>query len=235
LSYNLLMKQLGKLERELVKQDPDNWSPFFHCGPFPNMHPILDWGKGGNWKKSVEWEDTTFRKTVQFLYEKKDETRIYKVVMEAKRLGLEKKITCQHSFWQIIPKKPNESQRAGMDDYIFNHGAVQKGKGNINMWGLRNPDYVVEVKLEPGFDEEGNEVPRPSPGDCSVRALLCNIWMDEEQVIQSILPGYDGSTRGFFLNSPALEDMAMIIGVDPASFIKIYALRRDGLSTALLV
>jgi len=113
-----------------------------------------------------------------------------------------------------------------MDDFIFNHRAVQKSMGDVIMWGLRKPNYKVKVGLVPERDEHQNEVHKPSPGEYSVRDMLCNIWMDEEQVIQSIMPGYDGTMRAFFLDCEALEQMAVSIGEDPASFIKIYALKR---------
>ena len=226
-SYQRGVEQLAELERELVQKNPDNWSPFVHRGPFPKMHPFLDWGKGGNFKKGVEGEDTTFRKTMQFLYEKKDEARIHKVVTECKRLELEKKVFGQHAHWQIIEESPDDGQRAEMDNMIFNHGAIQKSMGNAILHGLRNPDYKVQVELEPiAFDEDGNGIPRPSPGSHSVRDLLCNIWMDGEMVIQSILRGYDGSMRAFFLNGEFLEEMALNIAFDPASFIKVYLLKR---------
>jgi len=104
--------------------------------PFRRWSPSLTGGKGGNFKRGVEGEDTTFCKTMQFLFEKKDKERIYKVVTECKRLKREKKLFGQRAFWQILPENPSEDQMLEMDDFIFNHGALQKSMGSVSMHGL---------------------------------------------------------------------------------------------------
>ena len=219
LSYELL----SKLEKNLVRLHPDVYKYEIHGEtPFPRFKVILDWGKGGNWKRGVKGEDTSFRKCPLFIYESKDEDRLITVVKECKRLEWEKEIFGEHAYFLVVPERPDDGQKDKMDNWIFNHGAVQKTLSDSPMPGLVKPDVKVRVELELLADGE----PRPSPGSYSVRDILNKIWAENERVFQSLLKGWDGIYRAYYFHSSLCEEMALEISRDPASWLKVYLLRR---------
>ncbi len=159
---------LEDLEAKLVQVQPHIYPTSVHSRPFPKMECNLDWVKGGNFSRAAVGEDTSYRKCPLFIYEAKDEERIFAIVRECKRLELEQTIFGDKAFWQIIPEKSDEGQRRRMDRWIFDQGCFQKSTGSASLYGCTNPDYKVMFKLEPGLDG----VPVPSPGEYSVLGML---------------------------------------------------------------
>ena len=148
------------------------------------------------------------------------------VVLECKRLKMERQLFGQHAFFQEIPSKEDgEDAKEAYAELIRNHGAVQKSLGRAILKGLVRADAAVPIEL---MDDETG--PRKSPGEYDIRSILMKMHVGGTRVFQAIFKDFNGQYVGFFTAlTPACKIIAEQVIAAPSGYIKL-KLKKRGFS-----